>query len=223
MSVKLSSLKLNLGEVSESDASSRAHGCPPEQHPNAADFAAAERCLSDDVSGLDFKPMRHLRGADCLAEILTEIDVTIARTRRAARQSYSLHLQILDDIDFDCSQPFLVEVLWQLVTNAVMASVRAGWRSVDVFATQHKDKLYVQVADQGNGLPAHVIEWFQQKDARVTMYSDHTGAGLVSAAKLIEWAGGQLTLVSTGEKGTRIGFSLPLLTDPRREPNATSP
>lgn len=210
MSVKLNSLGLNLKDLTGPTPSQSALDCPPEHSQKATVPRMEEIRRSTAQQRLNIAPIPSERGTDCLRKILTEIDAAIVRTGRAAQNAFGLHLQILDDIDFDCSQPLLIEVLWQLVTNAVSASVTAGLRDVDVFATQYKSKLYMQVADRGTGLPRYIIDWFRDREWDPAAKAYDEKAGLASAAKLVTWAGGSLTLVSTGANGTRIGFSLPL-------------
>ncbi|MEM8655015.1 MAG: ATP-binding protein [Pseudomonadota bacterium] len=145
------------------------------------------------------------RGAACLTKILGAI-----RSRHCGAQALELYLHVLDDIDFDCQQPFLAEVLGELVSNAAQAMRRQETARIDVMATQYNDRLFLQVADNGPGMPSGMAKWFEHRSGLDSHNNRRKGSGLDTAALLVEIAGGRLELVTSGPEGTRLGFSLPV-------------
>lgn len=148
------------------------------------------------------------RGASCLAKILAGVAEYLKGSPGRPKNGCVITLQAIDKIDFDCQQPFLATVLQELVTNAALAQSTR----VEVLATQYRGRLFVQVADNGLGLPECI-----KQDLSIGFRNIHLGAqsdktGLEIAALLIEVAGGTFEVVSSSaDIGTRIGFSLPLV------------
>jgi len=149
------------------------------------------------------QPLLSLRGAECLERILSDIHAKLKLNEDCA-----IFLYVIDDIDFDCGQPFLARVLEELVTNAVSAAGKRAVGRIDVLATQFNGRLFMQVADNGLGIPDDMVCWFEGRLQEPAQLGE--GSGLDKAALLIKQAGGQLSLVNSGRTGTRLGFSLPL-------------
>ncbi|WP_299654962.1 ATP-binding protein [uncultured Tateyamaria sp.] len=150
------------------------------------------------------------RGAACLTKILGAIKAGQRQSPQMAARPCALYLHVLDDIDFDCQQPFLAEVLGELVSNAVHAMRGQTAGRIDVMTTQYRGRLFVQVADNGPGMPDGMFKWFEQG---ATSRVHRKGSGLDTAALLVSIAGGQLELVASGPNGTRLGFSVPVAAD----------
>lgn len=152
---------------------------------------------------------------DCLTRILSDIDLALAPSRSAAGVPYSIHLQTEGLISFDCSAPMLFRVLYNLISNAANAIRDTVEPRIDVFATQHAGRLYVQVADNGPGISPMVREWFFAGANRAARNDDLVGTGLLSVEKLLSRSGGTLKLIYSGDEGSRIGFCLPVVPDAR--------
>ena len=165
----------------------------------------SEMCQAEVRSHTD--PHRH-RG-ECIAHLLADIDAIITPERTEFAHPYALRLQILDEIDFDCCSPTLFRVLYNLVANAAGALKGISDARIDVFVTQHQGQLFVQVADNGPGLPSRTHDWFVGSTITQLLKGAYVGNGLASVAALLTRKNGELRLLYSGPEGTRFGISLP--------------
>lgn len=156
------------------------------------------------------EPRVEPRGEECLAGILKAIGASLPASVNRVGAPVQIFLYVIDDIDFDCRQPFLADILRELVTNAAVAMREQDYKRVDVYATQYRNRLFIQVADMGPGLPDGLAAWLTRHAKCV---EPRNKSGLNNAIALVTRANGTLELVSSSSKGTRIGFSIPLTTD----------
>jgi two-component system sensor histidine kinase KdpD len=118
-------------------------------------------------------------------------------------------------------------VLENLVGNALKYAPQET--PVVVRAAVDGEWLVVTVDDEGVGIPSEerslVVEPFHRawnvRESRIP----GTGLGLYICRRLVEAHGGRLWLAERpdGGPGTRVGFTLPLLSGARRPPAAASP
>ena len=109
-----------------------------------------------------------------------------------------------------------VQVVLNLLLNAVQ-SIKPGHRGenrVVVSTSAANDHVVVEVEDTGEGMDPHVLEhaldpFFTTKDPGAG-----TGLGLAISHSLVRAMGGELTLESIVDVGTRARFSLPAATTP---------
>ena len=110
-------------------------------------------------------------------------------------------------------------VLINLVSNAVKYT-RQG--RVVLGAAPWQGSISFFVDDTGVGIPAHLIgaafEPFRQIRPGTGEGARGTGLGLSISKQLVELMGGDLLLDSREGRGTRISFTLPLLTAPTASP-----
>lgn len=108
----------------------------------------------------------------------------------------------------------LTQVLNNLMSNAVKFTDKG---TVNLFIHQtssndHKINLRFEVIDTGIGIPENmldrVFEGFTQADASITRKYGGTGLGLAISKKLVELQGGNLTVESTVNVGTKFSFDL---------------
>lgn len=104
------------------------------------------------------------------------------------------------------------QVLHNLLSNAVKYSPTGGKVSVNV--EKKLDEVWIQVSDQGMGIPENELDKIFEKYYRTK--SSHTkkvsgkGLGLYITKKIIELHGGKVWVKSEINKGTTFGFSIPL-------------
>jgi PAS domain S-box-containing protein len=118
----------------------------------------------------------------------------------------------------------LQQVVWNLVSNAVKFTPKAG--RVQVRVQQVNSHVEVEVSDTGIGIePAflpYVFERFRQADAGTTRKTGGLGLGLSIVRHIVEMHGGSVRVASEGEeRGATFTVSLPLMivhTDGVREP-----
>ncbi|WP_291727433.1 ATP-binding protein [Leisingera sp. F5] len=102
----------------------------------------------------------------------------------------------------------LEQVLFNLMRNALDAVAESpGAREVAVDASLHGEKAVIDVSDTGPGIRADVRD--RLFTPFVTTRESGTGLGLALSHRLVERAGGDLTLVEARE-GARFRISLPL-------------
>jgi signal transduction histidine kinase len=105
-------------------------------------------------------------------------------------------------------------VLLNLLANAVRHSPRQG--EVAVVVEPDTDHVVVSVEDTGAGLepgaPERMFERFWRADESRTRSSGGAGLGLAIARGLVQAHGGTIWAENRAEGGTRVAFTLPLVT-----------
>ena len=119
----------------------------------------------------------------------------------------------------------LVHVLVNLVANAAKFTPEGG--RVTVRARVEGDRLVLQVADTGIGIPDDkreaIFEAFRQLDASDERTYGGVGLGLALVKRLCDLLGGRIELDSAVGRGSTFTVTLPArLAPPEPEPPATS-
>lgn len=112
----------------------------------------------------------------------------------------------------DCDR--LLQVLWNLLTNAVKFTDSGGHIFLEAFSL--KESIVIRVKDSGIGIsPAnisHVFERFWQVDGSTTRANQGMGLGLSISKQIIEAHGGSLNCYSEGmSKGSTFEISIPII------------
>ena len=117
------------------------------------------------------------------------------------------------------------QVLANLLSNAAKFS-NAG-AQVEVSVHQFKNRVRVEVRDQGAGIPlefhARIFQKFSQADASDTRKKGGTGLGLAITRELVERMGGQVGFESVPDQGTCFFFELPLWNEHASRPATLQP
>lgn len=158
------------------------------------------------------------------------IDATMSSIRPAA-EAKEIRLQLVLDpqvpaVNGDPGR--LQQVFWNLLTNAVKFTPKAGL--VAVTLARVKSHVEVRVADDGEGIDPtflpHVFDRFRQADASSTRRYGGLGLGLSIVKQLVELHGGRIGVESEGVgRGATFRVVLPLpatslhprASEPRRE------
>jgi len=105
------------------------------------------------------------------------------------------------------------EVVLNLIENAVKYTPNDG--HILVQTNEVDDKAIFSVKDNGPGISKtdqdHIFEKFYRGQAHLSQIKG-TGLGLFLVKYFIELHGGEVFLESEVNKGTRVGFTLPLQT-----------
>ncbi len=139
--------------------------------------------------------------------------VTALQTEAAARQIvFSTDLPVaLPEVNIDSHR--VKQVLYNLLDNAVAHTGPEG--RVTVKAWQEADRVYISVADTGEGIPAEdlplIFERFYRVDKSRTRATGGTGLGLTITKRLVEAHGGRIDVRGTPGQGTTFTFSLTVL------------
>ncbi|WP_339080459.1 PAS domain S-box protein [Pseudomonas sp. TMP9] len=116
----------------------------------------------------------------------------------------------------------LAQVLANLLSNAAKFSPQG--QTVEVFVTQHDERVRVSVRDYGNGVPENfqtrIFSKFSQADGTDTRHKGGTGLGLAISKEIIERMHGHIGFDSTAGKGATFWFEL---TNLAAEAKAESP
>lgn len=103
------------------------------------------------------------------------------------------------------------QVVGNLVDNAIRHTPPGG--TVTVSAFRHSDRMRVQVADTGAGVPAdalpHVFDRLYRVDPSRDRATGGTGLGLTIVRQLVEAHNGTVWVQSHEGEGSRFGFDLP--------------
>ena len=112
----------------------------------------------------------------------------------------------------------LEQVMMNILGNAIKYTPDGG--NIRVTATSDSDYIYLDVADNGIGIPVadrdRIFERFYRVDKARSRESGGTGLGLSIAKEIVEKHGGKLSVVPKEEPGTTIRLTLPIL-QPRHD------
>lgn len=145
---------------------------------------------------------------DLLAEIVTAF--------RPLAEGKGLRL----DLEIDPGLPASIvsdrhrirQILFNLASNAIKFT-RRGWIALRA-RPENEDNIIVEVEDTGIGIAEaalpRVFRPFSQADASTTREYGGTGLGLAIVSSLTGMLGGQVSVKSVVDKGTRFRVSLPL-------------
>ncbi|MNX27998.1 Signal transduction histidine-protein kinase BarA [compost metagenome] len=126
-----------------------------------------------------------------------------------------LHAEIAADRMLDIDPQRIVQVLTNLVDNAIKFSPKGSQVRIKAFVQgKSAPELVTQVIDMGEGISAEdlprLFQRFQQADMSSTRKAGGTGLGLSIAKALVEAHGGTIGVQSEPGKGSTFWFALPL-------------
>ncbi len=145
-------------------------------------------------------------------------NAVLANVGYAQRHGVNLvSLPVADDIYTDIDRKRIMQVMANLISNAVKFSTPGG--SVELFAEASINTLIISVRDHGIGIRSEsfdaIFERFHQEDGGIDRKAGGTGLGLSIARGIVEGHGGTLTVSS--ELGLGSVFALMI---PRTAPGA---
>lgn len=110
----------------------------------------------------------------------------------------------------------IIQTLTNLLSNAIKFS-EAG-KTVWLRAICRDDQLYIEVQDEGRGIPEEkqhlIFERFQQVDASDSRKKGGTGLGLAICRNIVEQHGGLIWVESRLGQGSTFKLTLPLTDEP---------
>ena len=136
---------------------------------------------------------------------------------KAAQNKLSLRLEILEDApaQFLCDELRIRQILDNLLSNAIKFTKKGG---VKVTVSGRSGQLRIQVSDTGPGIAPHlqelIFEQFRQADARTSYQHGGTGLGLALSRSLARRMGGDLTVRSRVDRGSRFLLVIPASNEP---------
>jgi len=162
------------------------------------------------ISRLESSQVQVRREASDLNELVENVVNQIKPLADDKRQTIEVKLEPMFSLEMDSLM--IHEVLLNLVENAVKYTPNDG--RIVVQTNEVEDKAIFTVKDNGPGIPKadqeHIFEKFYRGQAHLTPIKG-TGLGLFLVKYFIELHGGEVFLESEVNKGTRVGFALPLV------------
>jgi signal transduction histidine kinase len=178
--------------------------------------ARMNRLIGDllDLSRLQEGRLSVVKARQRPAELVAEV-VEVFRPAAEAK-GLALEADVARELpDVDCDRDRVVQVLGNLVSNAVSATERGFVR---VRAEPRGGEVLFEVADSGPGIAAedvpHLFERFRRGAGAAYAGS---GLGLAIARGLVEAHGGRIWVESAPGAGSRFLFTLPAHDGPARE------
>jgi len=142
------------------------------------------------------------------------IDETVAALNpKATSKELTLTSELPDVIPtINIDSHRIKQVIYNLMENAIAHTPKGG--KINVSAREQDNKVFVSIADTGEGIPPEdiklIFERFYRVDKSRTRATGGSGLGLTIAKRLVEAHGGTITVQSTVGQGSTFTFSLPV-------------
>ncbi len=152
------------------------------------------------------KPQPPQRTAVDMVRVLREVSALF--TARARRMGIALDIDVPDIVpSLQLDQSLMVQVVVNLLTNALQATDRGGTVKVLLAAFPRRDGLVLAVSDTGKGIAPEELQ--HVFDPFFTTKEEGTGLGLPICRQIVEQHGGTIEIQSTVGEGTRVMVLLP--------------
>ena len=163
--------------------------------------------LSRLDSGRTEMVMARFSFADAIDAVLRSIALDAQRHGHELTHEYAEHLPlILGD------RGRIEQVMLNILSNAVKYTPDGG--HIRVTAGQSGDKVWMEVADDGIGIPKkdrkRIFERFYRVDKARSRESGGTGLGLSIATEIVQRHNGSLAIVDRSGPGTTVRLELPI-------------
>lgn len=158
------------------------------------------------VESRDFRIQREICDINELVE-----DAVASLKSLAIEKNIQLIVETVPIFSIEADTTLIREVLINLIENAIKYSFKSS--RIWIRTHEYEDRVEVEIQDTGEGIGADEIAVIWQKFVRgkeQDLKSKGSGLGLYLVKYFIELHGGTVHLESEINKGTRIGFSLPL-------------
>lgn len=132
---------------------------------------------------------------------------------KAEKKRIQTHLDLADNIPIISADPEqLQRAFTNLIENAIDYTPEAG--SVDVRTHSVPDKVVVEIADTGIGIPAedvpHIYDRYYRSQQERSLEQGGTGLGLPIAKKIIDMHLGEISVTSVLGQGTTFRIQIPV-------------
>jgi len=144
-----------------------------------------------------------------IKDLISDIVDEMSDVRKEGQEVVYSHSAGSEEVYLD--QNVLRNVVINLLSNAIKYS--AANQSVRLESSVKRKRLYLEVEDQGIGIPKaeqkHLFERFFRAKNAINL--DGTGLGLNIVNKYLELLGGKITFESEEGKGTKFFVSIPII------------
>jgi heavy metal sensor kinase len=150
---------------------------------------------------------------EMLAFDLAETIDALAATYEATMASAGIELRLgLEAIDVTADEDLIIQVLVNLLDNAMTATGRGG--TITVGCRPVGDEAEIRVSDTGPGIPVEdlprIFDRFYRPDSGRTRARGGAGLGLAICKAIVEAHHGTIEIVSAVGEGTTVVIRLPL-------------
>jgi signal transduction histidine kinase len=169
--------------------------------------------LIDDVLDLNNLDQRKLILEESRIDLADLVTRCVAMMKLEARQAdIALNVNLPDALPALLADEKRVrQILLHVLSNAIKFNRNGG--TVTISSQRHDHRLKLVIADTGIGMAAEEIpialERFGQVDSKITRSYTGSGLGLPLARELTELHGGELTIDSMRNIGTRVTVTFP--------------
>ncbi len=159
----------------------------------------------------------------CIYEVLDHC--VVPATPAAVAKNITLLIEDEPDLPLVLMQSDrIIQVLSNLIGNALKFTPECGMVTVGVGVTEAGDKVKVSVKDTGRGIPAedikHIFDRLYQVEPAINRETQSgMGLGLSIAAQIIDLHGSEFEVTSTVGEGSEFSFALNVF-DPKARSNA---
>lgn len=169
-------------------------------------ISLVENLLS--VTRLEDGSMRLRKNAELVDEVIEEALKHINRRRR------EYHIQVRQAEEFmlvKVDAQLIMQVIVNIVDNAIKYTPPGS--DIIITASSHGDKVEVEIADNGDGIPdeakPQIFEMFYTVNKGVADSRRSLGLGLALCKSIITAHGGEISVGDNDPKGTVFRFTLP--------------
>lgn len=160
------------------------------------------------VTRLEDGSMRLRKNAELIDEVIEEALKHINRRRR------EYHIQVRQAEEFmlvKVDAQLIMQVIVNIVDNAIKYTPPGS--DIIITASSHGDKVEVEIADNGDGIPdeakPQIFEMFYTVNKGVADSRRSLGLGLALCKSIITAHGGEISVGDNDPKGTVFRFTLP--------------
>jgi two-component system, OmpR family, heavy metal sensor histidine kinase CusS len=143
---------------------------------------------------------------------LSELLIDLASDIELISPDLTVQLQIETNLNIQADRPFLIQVLQNLIGNAIKYNLPSGW--VRIEAEQRDRLVSVRIANRSSDIPASdrsaLFDRFYRGDPARTKQVEGLGLGLSLAREIVYAHGGDLTLDDTPDGQTAFTLTLPI-------------
>lgn len=141
-------------------------------------------------------------------DLITEIVALSAQMAKYNRVDIRTHLQ-KDIPRLNISPSEMQQVLLNMINNSLYALEKRGG-VIDITSKQSQDQVFIDIADNGPGIPESILPRIFDPFFTTKPVGKGTGLGLSICFGIIQKMGGDITVNSAVDIGTRFRIKLPL-------------
>ena len=143
-------------------------------------------------------------------ELVKRVNILMKHELQDAHVQLNINLNNLDNVELHGNVNSLVQVINNLVTNAIQSYRGEVGKSIDLIAMKTGNQLSFSIEDHGCGIPQDVQDKLF-KEMITTKGKNGTGLGMFMSYSTIKGKfNGDMNFVSEENKGTKFNITLPI-------------